>query len=240
MKRGGGGARIVDRHRGRERKLSDADLARARVVAEEDPVPGAGAKRPAGVEDDRPGAVAQRGGQRAGLVDLKGEARSGDGIDTRHQTLPAGEIGQGRPDGGGHREAVQRIEGRGGGNACPGTVVDRLHPRRVATGKGGLDGLLAYAGAGRVGVAADDAHQARLVVLRRGRGHLERDGFAGRYRIAVGIAGDRKHFVSPRCRASAPTAGTSSDDGKRLRQTETVLKNRDLRPPAGPVGMLMY
>ena len=78
---GGDGARVVDHHRRREGLLAERKLAPVRVVAEADPVPGAGAQRLADARAARPGAVAQGGGEGALLVDLQGEARAGGGID---------------------------------------------------------------------------------------------------------------------------------------------------------------
>ena len=78
---GGDGSRVVDHHRRREGLLSERKLAPVRVVAEEDPVPGAGAQRLADACAARSGTVAQGGGEGALLVDLQGEARAGGGID---------------------------------------------------------------------------------------------------------------------------------------------------------------
>ena len=176
--RGGDNAGVVHHHRRRQRLLAHRKLALVRVVAEEDPVPGAGAQCLADACAARPGAVACGGGEGAFFVDLEGEARAGGGIDSRHEGLPAGQVRQGRPYHGRHREAPKVVQGPGAGNPGIRAAVDRLHPRRVAPGEGGVDGLLADTRTRRVGVAADDPHQARFVVLGRGGAHLERDALA--------------------------------------------------------------
>ena len=120
----------------------------------------------------------------------QGEARAGRGIAPRdHGLRPV--LGQGRPD--------QRLDGeRALQRHVPGAVDQRIGAgpgMLLARGEAAVEQfrLVFELGrqAGGIGIAADDAHQHGVVRAGSRAGNLESDFFAGAYRDAVGVAGQR-------------------------------------------------